>query len=205
MELTPWATAVLQYAPGVTVGSAGAGAGGGRRGRVGLVRRGQLARALGEDAGDGIVLGLRDPEAVGGLHRDPAGDVRAAEGGVRRQPGGGVAVALLLIGGPVGGLEVERVVGAGHALGVGELLGALLPGVGEGDDVVDLHRVARTHPAQERDGRGGVGVGEGAGGDGAGDGRDVGDVRQVAVEHVVAVSQPFSSASSQAGPNWERS
>ena len=84
------------------------------------------------------MLGLGDPEAVFIFDRDLAGDVLAAEGFVRGEPGGGVAVGFLLVGGAVDGEEVERVGSELVALVFGQVLGALLPGVGESDDMVDL-------------------------------------------------------------------
>src|SRR3954453_12137676 len=60
--------------------------------------RGALGGTAGEDAGDRVVLGLGDPDAVLVLDRDLAGDVAAAEGLVGREPGGGVAVALAAVG-----------------------------------------------------------------------------------------------------------
>ena len=68
-----------------------------------------------EDSYAGIVFGGGDPQPVLGLHRDLAGDVGAAVGLVRRQPGGGVAVALLPVGGRVDRQQVQRVVGQARA------------------------------------------------------------------------------------------
>lgn len=108
------------------------------------------------------MLSLGDPEAVFVFDRDLAGDVLAAEGFVRGEPGGGVAVGFLLVGGAVGGEEVKRVGGELVALVFGELLGALLPGIGEGDDMVDLDAFGELGSFGEFEGLAGVGLDESA-------------------------------------------
>jgi hypothetical protein len=64
------------------------------------------------------VVGVVGAEPL--LRVGPAAEVSAVHG---------VTVALLLVGGPVGGLQVQGVVGELEALFVAELLGALLSGV----------------------------------------------------------------------------
>ena len=142
----------------------------------------RLAGAGVEHAADRVLLGGGDRERVLALDGDLAGDVGAAERLVRRQPGGGVPVALAAVGVRVDGEQVQRVVGERDALGCGPLLRALLPGVRERDDVVDVD--LRGAAAGEPDPRGGVGVGERAGLDVAG--VEVGLGGQVACEDAVA-------------------
>ena len=89
-------------------------------------------------AGDGVVLGLRDPETVFGHDGSLAGDVLAPESFVRREPCSCIFVAFGTVGRAVGSHEVQRVTGEILALIGAKLLCALLPGVTEGDDVVDL-------------------------------------------------------------------
>ena len=101
------------------------------------------------------------------LHADLVGDVGAPEGLVRRQPGGGVAVALLLVRRPVDGEEVDRVVGEVDPLRLRQPLRTGLPGVAEGDDVVDLHGGARAGAADEVDRIPGVRIVQHAGEDAA--------------------------------------
>ena len=61
-----------------------------------------------------------------------------------------IAGALLRVRVPGDGEQVERVVREGRALVCCELLRALLPGVGEGDDVVDLYQRRRLTSPLER-------------------------------------------------------
>ena len=105
------------------------------RAHAGSAHRG-LRRAAPEDALDRVPLRGGHPQLVLGLHAHLQRDVLAPELLVGRQPGGGVAGALGLVGGPVDGEQVQGVVGeALPRVGV-ELLGALLPGVRERDDVL---------------------------------------------------------------------
>lgn len=113
------------------------------------------------------MLGLGDPEAVFIFDRDLAGDVLAAEGFVGREPGGGVAVGLLLVGAAVYGDEVQGVGGKVVAFVFWEGLSAFLPGVREGDDVVDLKTFADFGFFGESEGLAGVGFDKSAGYDGA--------------------------------------
>ena len=106
------------------------------------------------------------PEAVFEFDGDLASDVLTAEGLVGGEPGGGVAVGFLLVGGTVDGEEIERVGGKVETL-VGRELLYLLPGVGEGDDVVDLETFADLRLLGESEGFTGVWLGEGAADDGA--------------------------------------
>ncbi len=113
------------------------------------------------------MFGLGGPEAVFEFDGDLASDVLTAEGLVGGEPGGGVAVGFLLVGGTVDGEEIERVGGKVETLVGRELLGPFLPGVGEGDDVVDLETFADLRLLGESEGLAGVWLGEGAADDGA--------------------------------------
>lgn len=106
------------------------------------------------------MFSLGDPEAVFVFDGNLAGDVLAAEGFVGGEPGGGVTVGFLLVGGAVDGEEIERVGGELVALIFGEALGALLPGVREGDDVVDLDAFGELGFFGEFEGLAGVGFDE---------------------------------------------
>ena len=139
---------------GIPMGSASA------PGVVGVARPGAEAAAITvrEYRGDRIVFGLRHPQPVGGFHVDYPRNVGAAVGLVGRQPRCGVAIALLLVDRRGGGLQVDRVVGEVAASGRVPLLCALLPGVRQRNDVVDLHLRGRAVAALEVDGGVGVGV-----------------------------------------------
>ncbi|WJY98729.1 hypothetical protein CHAN_00425 [Corynebacterium hansenii] len=110
-----------------------------------------------------VPLGGRHPQAVAVLDGDLPGDVLAAERGVGRQPRRGVAVALALVRRPVDGHQVQRVIGERPPRVAVEPLRALLPGVGHGHDVVDLHRARRPRPSLERDRRAGERIVQGPG------------------------------------------
>lgn len=91
-----------------------------------------------QDAGDGVVLGLRDPETV--FHFDcclPL-DIFTPESLVRRKPCGGILVTFRAVCGAVGCHEIQWVVRELFALICAQLLGTLLPCVAERDDVVNL-------------------------------------------------------------------
>ena len=148
----------------------------------------RLARAPGEHPGDRVVLGLGHPQPVLRLHRHLPGDVgaavrarsAAARWRRRRRPCawfGGPSTASRFSG------SLPRLFRASAV----ELLRALLPGVGQRDDVVDLHGLAGALAAAEGDRPAGVRVGQRAGEHdavvGAGLERLAG---QVAVEDVVA-------------------
>lgn len=70
-----------------------------------------LFRALAEDIGHGVVFGVSDPEDVFEFDGDLAGDVGTAVQFISWQPGGGIAVALGLVGIALDGEEIERVIG----------------------------------------------------------------------------------------------
>lgn len=118
-----------------------------------------------EDALDGVVFGLGDPEVVFVFDVDLAGDELATEGAMGGEPRGGVVVAFLHVCYAVDGEEVEGVVVEGAALLRGELLSAFLPGVAEGDDVVDVDCAGGFGAADEVDDLICVGAMEGAGED----------------------------------------
>src|SRR5699024_6858147 len=94
-----------------------------------------------ENPVDGLLLRGGDPQLVGVLDVHLDGDVLAAEALVLRQPGRGVAVPLLGIRLPLNGQQITVVVGEGLAALRAELLGTLLPGIRERDDVIDVHLV----------------------------------------------------------------
>ena len=111
------------------------------------------------------------------------------------------ARALLLVGGTVGGDEVQRIVGQVLPLLRGQLLGALLPGVPERHHVVDLDGLAGVRPAPESPRRapctGPWNVPDGDLALGAlGEAHAARSRRRMSLR----VSQPFRSASSQAWP-----
>lgn len=108
-----------------------------------------MAGASAEDAAHGVVFGGCDPQVILQLYSNLTGDVAAAVWLVRWQPGGGVTIALFLVGGAIYGDKLQRVVIQLVALGFGKLLGAGLPGVGYGDDVVDLYFGGRAGPAHK--------------------------------------------------------
>ena len=95
---------------------------------------------------------------------DLAGDVLAVEGLVGREPGGGILVAFLHICRSVDGEKIKGVVGKSFPGGRIEVLSALLPGVGESDDVVYLDGT-RILATDEFDGFARIGVVEGTGSD----------------------------------------
>ena len=107
---------------------------------------------------DGVGLGRGDPQAVRALHRDLRSDVLTSVALGRGEPRGGVARSLLLVRRSVDRTQVQRVVGELLAGLSTPLLGALLPCVGEGDNVVDLDGRGRVLPALEVDRLPGVGV-----------------------------------------------
>lgn len=137
-----------------------------------------------DDGGGGAV----DGQAV------LAGDERellrvlAVEALVGRHPAARGRVALVLVRRPVHRDEIPRIVGERGASGVVPRPGAHVPGVGQRDDVVDLHLGRGLRAALEPDRRAAVRVDQHSRGDcaGARRGADVGLVRQVAVQHVVA-------------------
>lgn len=131
------------------------------------------------------MLSLGDPEVIFVFHGDLAGDVLAAEGFVFRKPGGSVAVGLLLIGTRVDGEEIERVSGEGVAFFAGELLSAFLPGIGEGDDMVNLKAFGEVGFLVEDEVLAGVGLGEFAGEDGAIVGVEYGSVAELAFNNAL--------------------
>jgi hypothetical protein len=108
---------------------------------------------------------LSDPETVFGFDGGLAGDVLASEGLVWRQPGGCIFVALCTVGGAIGSHEVQCIIGEFLALVCVELLRALLPGVAEGDNVVDLDVGAGVLATDKVDGCTGVLVDQRSGGD----------------------------------------
>ena len=100
-------------------------------------------------AGDGVALGLRDPETVFGLDGSLAGNVLAPESFVRRKPRCCIFVTFGTVGGAVGRQEIQWVVGEFLALVGIELLCALPPCIAESDDVVDLNTGAGVLAAHE--------------------------------------------------------
>lgn len=110
----------------------------------------------------------------------------AAERFVGRKPGGGVGGTLVLVRGAVRSHQVERIVGQLLALPGRQLLGALLPGVAQGHDVVDLHVLAALRPAAENDQVAGIRIVERSGGYPAPRSVAKFSVRQVAAQDVVA-------------------
>jgi hypothetical protein len=91
-----------------------------------------------ENADNCVVLGLRDPETVFGIDGSLAGDVLASESWIWRKPCSCIFVTFGTVGRAIGGHEIQRVVGEFLALVSIELLCALLPGIAEGNDMVDL-------------------------------------------------------------------
>jgi hypothetical protein len=97
------------------------------------------------------------PQPVGRLDRDLRGHVPASKSAVRRQPGDGVGVARGLVGGTVHGEQFVVFVG-------GQLFpfrrrpggGIGLPGVAEGDNIVDLHSIGRLWASPPRADHGGA-------------------------------------------------
>ena len=104
--------------------------------------------------GHGVLLRRGHPEAVVAPSPPSAGRRRRSGRRVRRQPGGCVAVALALVQRAVDGEQVQRVVGEEPSRRAVQLLRALLPGVGQRDDMVDLHRRAAWPARAEVDRRG---------------------------------------------------
>ena len=86
------------------------------------------------------ILRRGDRQRVDGLDLDPHARVRAPIGGKRGCPlvGAGVGLGAVHIVGNGDKLRVDEVVGKGLAPGGGPEVGAGLPGVAEGDDVVDI-------------------------------------------------------------------
>ncbi len=94
--------------------------------------------AGGKDPCDGFLLAPGDPQVVADLYGDLNRHVGTAERLVGWQPAGRVGVALLLVGRPGYSQQFEWVVGHVRADGQAQLLRPGLPGVAEGDDMVDL-------------------------------------------------------------------
>ena len=105
---------------------------------------------------------LCDPETVFRLDGGLAGDVLASESSVWRQPRGCVFIAFGTVGGAVSSHEIERVVSKFLALVGVELLGALLPRIAEGNDVVDLDIRAGVLATRQGNRGAGVLIGEGS-------------------------------------------
>ena len=113
----------------------------------------------------GRFFGWGDPEDVFVADGDLAGNVLAVKRFVGREPFGGVLVGFLLVGGAIDGEEVQWILAESFALGFFEFFGAGLPGIGQGDDVVDLDARGGAGAADEADDFASVGIVQGAGHD----------------------------------------
>ena len=92
------------------------------------------------------LLVRRNPEPVGGFDRNLPCDEFAAERHVGRQPGVGVAESLVEVGFCANGKQVARIVGEIAAALLVPVAGALVPGVRQRDDVLDLDRLGGLGP-----------------------------------------------------------
>ena len=101
--------------------------------------RGTLFRAGTKNPRHPRFLRRGDRQRVFVLHTDLGGDVLAAEPFIRRQPFGGISVALGTIGRGRRSHQVQRVVGQGLPLLLGELLPTGNPSVFQRDHMVDIH------------------------------------------------------------------
>ena len=98
-----------------------------------------LPWAAGQYVGHRVFLSLRHPQCVLVFHADLPCDILAAERLVRRQPGRRVGIGFLLVCWPVHREQIVWVIRQLQPLVSVELLRALLPRVGQRDDMVDLH------------------------------------------------------------------
>lgn len=119
--------------------------------------------AILQDASDGIMLGLGDPETVFRFDCCLTLDIFTTESFVRRKPCGGILVAFGAVCGAVDCHEVQWVVRELFALVRGQLLGTLLPCVAERDEMVDLDVRAGVLAADEFDSGAGVPIRQSAG------------------------------------------
>jgi hypothetical protein len=77
---------------------------------------------------------------------------------VRRQPGVGIAECLVEVGFCADGQQIARIVGEIAAALLVPVAGALVPGIRQRDDVIDLDRLGGLGAADEGDGLAGVRV-----------------------------------------------
>ena len=142
--------------------------------------------ATGHLLGQGPELLAGDADTVGRFDEDLLHDVSTPEADVGREPGGGVVRSLVLVHVPVDRDEVRRVIRECERRRGGPARAALAPGVGESDDVVDLHGGARARSAREGDEVPAVGIVQASGDDQARLQRIVDDVGQPGGQQVVA-------------------
>lgn len=141
---------------------------------------------VGEDLLHGVLFGCRDPQPVGGLHRDLAGHVVAAQGRILRQPGGSISGTFLLVRCTVRRDEVQGVVREALPLHWVQALRPFLPGVAQSHHMIDLDLTAAVLATAEVDVPAGIRFAEVPGRNLAGGALGKDHAGQVAAEDVIA-------------------